>query len=59
MNIKNELSGAYESAALAGTLIDDSSKFQRHFFQAVGIFAYIAFPYTAYRAVRGLLKIIR
>jgi hypothetical protein len=59
MTIKTELNGVYESALLAGSLIDEDSKFQRRFYQAVGIFAYIAFPYTAYRIARGLFKIAR
>ena len=29
------------------------------FYIAIGVAAYIAFPYTAYRAIRGLVKVTR
>ena len=56
MNIADHLTEARLNAEAAETLIADDVV-QRRLFGSIGLAALIAIPYTAYRLVRGLVKI--
>ena len=58
MNINDTLTEARLNAEAAQVLIQDDPA-QLRLFGAVGFFALIAFPYTTYRILRGLVKIAR